>query len=170
MTIRILGAAAIATLTAGALAAQTDSFTQGVLETFEAEGFTHIEIKNGPTQVKVEGLRGTTKYEVIYDRDSGRILKQETERADDDDLDDRGIEIETEDRDFVRTASAVGRGDDDDRRSGRDDDDDGDDDRRSGRDDDDDDDDNRSDRGNDDDDDDDDDRDDDEDDDDDDDD
>ena len=103
-------------------AATADPFTDRVIAEFRELGFQSIEVKNGPTQVKVEGVRGNREYEVVYDRATGRILKQEQGLADDRDVGRDGVEEQQRNRDFVG---------DDRRRAGRDDDDDG---RRSGRD------------------------------------
>ena len=123
-------------------AAHADEFTDTVLAKFQERDFDYIEIKEGLTQLKVEAVRGDQKLEVIYDRETGSILKQEQERADADEIGRSGIEIDRRNRDFLDEddLARIDDDDDDDRQSGRDDDDD-DDDRRSGRDDDDDDDD-----------------------------
>ena len=81
---------------------------------YQAKGYTHIEVKTGLTQIKVEAVKGNTKVEVIYDAATGAILKQESERAERDER-GTGVEVSTEDHDFL--------GDDDDN-----DEDDGDDD------------------------------------------
>jgi hypothetical protein len=121
-----------------------DGFADNVIADFRARGYDFIEIERGATQLKAEGIRGTEELEIVYDLATGRIIKQETSRADAEYIGRTGIEFD------VSNASFVGDDDDDDDRSGRDrDDDDDDDDDRSGRDrdDDDDDDDDRSDSG-----------------------
>ena len=112
-------------------AAQADGFTDAVLAKFQERDFDYIEVKEGPTQVKVEAVRGTQKLEVIYDRATGSILKQEQERADSDEIGRSGIEIDRRNEDFLDGDDLAGRSDDDDddyddddRRSDRDDDDD----------------------------------------------
>ena len=136
-TLTLATAVALATTSAHA-----DAFTDAVLAKFQEREFDFIEIKEGLTQLKVEAIRGDQKLEVIYDRASGTILKQEQERADADEIGRSGVEIDRRSRDFIdeddlARVSDDDDDDDDDRRSGRDSDDD-DDDRRSGRDDDDD--------------------------------
>lgn len=124
-------------------AVNADSFTDAVLAKFQDRDFDYIEIKEGLTQVKVEAIRGNQKLEVIYDRATGTILKQEQERADADEIGRSGIEFDRRNRDFL-DADDIARIDDDDedgRRSGRDDEDD---DESSGRGDDEDDEDDRS--------------------------
>lgn len=125
-------------------AVQADQFTDAVLAKFQARDFDFIEIKEGRTQLKVEAIRGTQKLEVIYDRATGAILKQEQERADADEIGRVGVAFDRRNRDFLDGDDLARNSDDDDvddHRSGRDDNDDSsdDDDRRSGRDDDDDD-------------------------------
>ena len=75
--------------------------TDTVVTDLTALGYTRIEIKTGPTQMKVEAIRGTEKLEVIYDIDSGDILKQEIESVDAGDDIAPGVEISTDDEDFV---------------------------------------------------------------------
>jgi len=114
-------------------AAAADPFTDRVITEFRELGFQSIEVKNGPTQVKVEGIRGNREYEVVYDRATGRILKQEQGLADSRKIDRDGVEVQQRDRDFVgadRRRAGRDDDDDDDRRSKRDRDDDDD---RSGR-------------------------------------
>ncbi len=142
--------AALSLAGAGALAQDAVANVQELAARLQAEGYTSIEIKEGPTQTKVEAVRNGQKLEYVYDRATGRILSQEIEAADADDL-QGGIEIDQEDEDWVPVPGAVlddDEGDDDEddddddesgRRDGRDDDDEDDD--HGGRDDDDDDDD-----------------------------
>ncbi|QYK41414.1 MAG: hypothetical protein KF887_18955 [Paracoccaceae bacterium] len=111
MTLRHLIPAAFATLLLSAPAVVALS-AQDLIDSYSAEGFTRIEVKSGPTQTKVEAIRGTEKVEVVYDNASGSVLKREVEtvaagaRA--------GIEIDTRDRDFLRSArSDDGASDDD---------------------------------------------------------
>lgn len=121
---RIIPSAAALAVCAGL--AHAGPFTDGIVSNLTDLGYEFIEIKEGPGQVKVEAIRGTEKLEVVYDRATGRILKQERERADADDFGRRGVQFDIRNRDFI--------GDD---RDDRDDEDDNRDDRRSGRDDDD---------------------------------
>ncbi|MEX0368883.1 MAG: PepSY domain-containing protein [Ruegeria sp.] len=126
---------------AAVLPANAQTFADRVIDTLAQQGFRTTEVKNGPTQTKVEAIRGTTKLEVVYDRSTGQIVKQETEPATARDLQGGGIEISTRDRDFTRDARRDDDDDEDDDRSGRRGGDDDDDDRsgRGGGDDDDDD-------------------------------
>ena len=48
---------------------------------YQAQGYTKIEVITGPTQIKVEAVKGTSRIEVIYDASSGSILQQENKWA-----------------------------------------------------------------------------------------
>ena len=83
-------------------AAHADAFTDTVIERYQDMGFQFIEVKRGPSQLKVEAIMPDgRKVEVIYDRETGRILKQENERADADEADRIGFEIDTRGEDFL---------------------------------------------------------------------
>lgn len=141
--------AAVAALALGA-PASADPFVDSVVRNLQNLGYDYIEIDRGRTQLKAEGVRGTEELSVVYDLATGRIIRQETGRADAWYVGRDGLEIRSRDRDFV-DASGSGRGrddddddnddddDDDDRSRDRDDDDDDDNDRSNDRDDDDDD-------------------------------
>lgn len=103
--------------------ALADAFSDSVVANLQAEGFTGIEVKNGLTQTKVEAVRGTDKLEVVYDRTTGSILKQEWEQAEAGDLSE-GVEVRTRFRDFLDEEDLADDSEDDD---DDDDDDDGDD-------------------------------------------
>ena len=79
---------------------------------YQAQGYTRIEVKTGPTQIKVEAVTGNSKVEVIYDALTGAILQQETSRANPDDL-GTGVEVSQEDHDFLGQDSADNAGNDD---------------------------------------------------------
>ena len=122
--------------------AGADPFVDAVVKNFQDMGYQFIEIERGRSQLKAEGVRGNQELEVVYDLATGRIIRQETGRADASYVGRSGVEISSRDRDF--TGGGSGRGSDD--FDDDNDDDDDDDDRSSGRDDfdDDDDDDDRS--------------------------
>lgn len=84
---------------------------------YQAEGYTYVEIKVGPTQTKLEAVKGDRKVEVIYDNASEDIIKQEFDSADDY-TGKTGVEIATTSRDFEDD----GDDRDDDEGDGRDDD------------------------------------------------
>lgn len=142
-------------------AANADAFTDAIISDLQGQGYGFIEVKDSPSFVKVEAIRGTEKLEVIYDRSTGEILKQEIEGADSDEIGRNGVDVRSvgdddiggldnddddEDRDDDEDNSGSESDDDhDDDDDDNDDDDDGDhdddgDDRDDGDDDDDDDD------------------------------
>lgn len=71
-----------------------------VVQEFQDAGYTAIEVKEGPTQIKVEASDGTDKIEVIYDKETGEILKQETYPGEGGEV-DPGVDIDQEDEDFL---------------------------------------------------------------------
>ena len=90
--------------------------TNDVLAMYQT--YTWVEIKEGPTQIKVEAGKDGMTIEVIYDKESGAVIKTETSSADADEISRTGIEIKVVDTDF---------GDDEDGDDSDDDSDDGDD-------------------------------------------
>ena len=153
--------ASVASLALSASAGLAQSVADQVVAGLQSQGYTRIEVTEGPTQVKVEAIQGSTKIEYVYDRATRAILKQEVEAVDAEDDTRPGIQIRRGD-DSVRGGDDDGplhdvgddhgldddddrfddhggdRDDDDDDRSGRDGSDDGSDDSsgRSGGDDD----------------------------------
>ncbi|MBT8408197.1 MAG: PepSY domain-containing protein, partial [Alphaproteobacteria bacterium] len=77
------------TLTLGAMLMSTTAYAeisqQSLIDLYA--NYQNVEIKYGPTQVKVEAVKDGVKYEVVYDSSTGKIIKQESEAADADDLD-----------------------------------------------------------------------------------
>lgn len=83
-------------------AAQAQGATDAIISQYQDMGFQYIEIKEGITQTKVEAIMPDgRKVEVIYDNATGRILKQENERADAEELRQRGVDINQDDEDFL---------------------------------------------------------------------
>ena len=83
-------------------AAHADAFTETVIQRYQDMGFQFIEIKRGPSQLKVEAIMPDgRKVEAIYDRETGRILSQENERADADELGRSGVKVDTRADDFL---------------------------------------------------------------------
>ena len=76
---------------------------QTLADRYVAEGYSYVEVKQGPTQTKIEALKGSTVVEVVYDNASGEIISQETQAADGDELGRTGIEIKSTDKDFEDT-------------------------------------------------------------------
>lgn len=110
--------AAIA-LSAGAAFAAIDG--NQLADDYLAKGYDFVEVKVGPTQTKVEAIKDGIKVEVIYDNETLKIIKKESETADGDDASRTGKQVKAVDRDFEDD-------DQDDDRKGRDDDDEDDDD------------------------------------------
>jgi len=96
--------------------------SDALIAEYQTAGYTRIEVTRGPTQIKVEALRGTEKVEVIYDTATGTILMRETETLYYPET-GTGVEVEDQDSDFV---DANGEDYDDSGRGGDDEDDDGD--------------------------------------------
>lgn len=71
---------ALAVLAGGAQAQITGA---QVLATFQQKGFTQIEVKSLGSTIKVEAVKGGMNVEVIYDTATGKIVKQESRRAED---------------------------------------------------------------------------------------
>jgi hypothetical protein len=109
--------------------AGADPFLDSVVRNLQDLGYSYIEIDRGRSQLRAEAVRGSEELTVVYDLATGRILRQETGRADAWYIGRDGLEIRTRDRDFTGDGgSGRSRDDFDD-----DDDDDDDDDNRSGR-------------------------------------
>ena len=68
----LLSTTAVFALAANAGFAQ--SIAEQVITQLQAEGYERIEVKNGPTQVKVEAIRNGMKLEVVYDAATGAVI------------------------------------------------------------------------------------------------
>ncbi len=113
--------------------ANAGAFEDTIIQRYKDMGFQFIEIDQGPTQTKVEAIMPDgRKVEVIYDRATGKILKQENERADSREIARTGVEYDHDDDDFLDDDD---NDDEDDHDDDHDDDDDGDDDHESDHDD-----------------------------------
>ncbi len=75
--------------------------TNALIDSLQSQGYTRIEVKNGLSQVKIEAIRGTEKVEVVYDKETGAVLKSETETVQPGDDVAAGVSIETRDEDFL---------------------------------------------------------------------
>jgi hypothetical protein len=98
--------------------------TQALADGFIADGYSYVEIKTGPTQTKLEAVKDATKLEVIYDNETGAVIKQESSAVDDDYAGQTGVEIEDTDDDFTdgNDDGVDDDGEDHDRGHGNDDD------------------------------------------------
>lgn len=99
MRLRLLVSAAVAAVCTTSAVAEID--LEALSRAYQAEGYSRVEVRRGPTQVRLEAIRGSTLVEVIYDRATGRILRQEVGRVDDDADTRPAVEIDTRDSDFV---------------------------------------------------------------------
>lgn len=81
--------------------AHADGFTDSIVANLQGLGYEFIEIQNGIGQVKVEAIRGAEKLEVIYDRATGQILKQEREQAELSETGRSGVQVRDRNRDFL---------------------------------------------------------------------
>jgi hypothetical protein len=84
------------------VASHAGPFEDAVIEQYQNMGFQFIEVKEGLTQTKVEAIMPDgRKVEVIYDRSTVEILKQENERADGDEIGPTGVQFDNEGEDFL---------------------------------------------------------------------
>ncbi|GLS85657.1 hypothetical protein GCM10010873_06300 [Cypionkella aquatica] len=116
--------------------AQAAITTQDVVKTYQDAAYSHIDVKEGPTQIKVEAVKDGVKVEVVYDKASGAEVKRETETTGST-VGGTGVEVSTEDDDFTDDHGRHHGHDDDSDDDGSDDDsdhDDGDDHGGSGHD------------------------------------
>jgi len=98
-------------LTAPAMA---QSLSDRLVADYQAQGYSYIEIYQGPTQIKVEATKGNQTLEVIYDAASGAILYRDVDPADADEMNRQGVEFNRESRDFSDDEDDDSRDDDDD--------------------------------------------------------
>lgn len=101
---------------------------QALADAYLAEGYEFVEVKVGPTQTKVEAIRGNVKVEVVYDNETGAILEQEQEEADADQIGRTGSQVSTVAEDFEDDDEDDEDEDDDDDEDDEDEDDEDDDD------------------------------------------
>lgn len=66
---------------------------QTLADAYIKEGYTYVEVTVGPTQTKLEAVKGDRKVEVIYDNASGDVIKQDFEDADSEYQGKTGVEI-----------------------------------------------------------------------------
>lgn len=101
--------------------AVAQSSIDSLIAAYEADGFSSIEVQIGLTQVKIEGVKDGTKIEVVYDKETGALLSQETQPATESDL-HSSAEVKRTNDDFYDD------GEDDDHSGSEDDDEEDDDD------------------------------------------
>lgn len=72
-----------------------------VVKSYQEAMYSYIEVKDGPTQIKVEAIKENVKVEVIYDKASGDVMKTEQHRIQGADAARSGVEVKTVARDFA---------------------------------------------------------------------
>ena len=80
--------------------AQAAITVQDVVSSFQDAAYTGIEVKEGPTQIKVEAFKDGVKVEVVYDKATGTELKRESEAAETT-VGGTGVEVAATDDDFT---------------------------------------------------------------------
>ncbi len=76
--------------------------SDSVISDLQAQGYTRVEVKVGPTQMKVEAIKGTEKVELIYDTATGTVLKREAGTVGAFENTAPGVQVSDRNRDFVR--------------------------------------------------------------------
>ena len=54
---------------------------EDVVKSYQDAAFTYIEVKDGPTQIKVEAIKEGVKVEAIYDKATGDVLSSESHKV-----------------------------------------------------------------------------------------
>ena len=57
-----------------------------IADAYLAAGYDFVQVKVGPTQTKVEAIKGDSKIEVVIDNATGSSIKTEQEPADADEI------------------------------------------------------------------------------------
>lgn len=104
LTSNFLLAAAFAFSANMALALTTDE----LIATYQSQGFTHISIKSGPTQIQIEAIKDGQKVEVIYDKATGATIKSEAHNIGTVGSADPGVRLREVDHDFAADGAAGG--------------------------------------------------------------
>ena len=72
-----------------------------VVRSYQEAAYNHIEVKEGPTQIKVEAIKDGVVIEVVYDKVSGEVIKTESRNASADETGRTGVELRTTREDFI---------------------------------------------------------------------
>ena len=72
-----------------------------VVRSYQEAAYSHIEVKEGPTQIKVEAIKDGVVIEVVYDKVSGEVIKTESRNASADETGRTGVELRTTREDFI---------------------------------------------------------------------
>lgn len=92
--------------------------TQSTVDQFQADGYTRIEVKVGPTQTNIEAIKGDTKVEVVIDKATGAVLKREVATVRPGENTAPGVFVDNRNDDFVDGPDDGDDNDDDDDNSG----------------------------------------------------
>lgn len=106
----------ILTLAFGLLLSAQGAFAltaEQLVSDLQAQGYTRTEVRVGPSQIKVEAIRGTEKLEMILDKASGAILKSEVATVRFGENTAPGVSVRDRNRDFVRLVAGNRPSDDD---------------------------------------------------------
>lgn len=90
---------------------------------YQAADYDFIEVTEGISQIKVEATRDGQTIEVIYDAETGEILKSEQEAADAEHRDRTGVQVRSRARDFLDADDLDDEDDEDDHDENDDEDD-----------------------------------------------
>ena len=71
-----------------------------VVATYQSQGYSYVQVKDGISQIKVEAIKDGVKLEVIYDKASGNVIRQESGAADASEATRSGVEVQQTNRDF----------------------------------------------------------------------
>lgn len=104
-TVPLTAALVAAILALGAPALHAEVSPQSIADNLNAVGYSNVEITTGPTQVRAEGTNGTERIEVVYDRATGAILRQEQTRERSRTEVQAGVELHTSTQDFDTAGS-----------------------------------------------------------------
>ncbi len=78
----LVGSAALLTLCSAAAAAQ--GLAEQVVNQLRAQGFTHVELDEGPTHLRVEGLRGREQVGYVHSPATGALVSRKASAVDGD--------------------------------------------------------------------------------------
>ena len=71
-----------------------------VVATYQSQGYSYVEVKEGISQIKVEAIKNGVKLEVIYDKATGNVIRQESRSADASEAGLSGVEVSQSNSDF----------------------------------------------------------------------
>ena len=62
-------------------------------DSYIADGYSYVEIKQGPTQTKLEAIKDGVVVDVVYSNETGEIISQESQAVDPEHATMTGVEI-----------------------------------------------------------------------------